>query len=91
MADEEILPRYVKKGILRQYPARPAARAIVLAWLAARFVPGHRYSESQVNEILSGHELDHASLRRYLVDEGLLDRAQGVYWRVEQPSSRAGE
>lgn len=25
---------------------------------------------------------DHASLRRYLVDEGFLDREAGTYWRA---------
>jgi len=25
---------------------------------------------------------DYAALRRYLVDEGFLDRADGVYWRA---------
>ena len=25
---------------------------------------------------------DYATLRRYLVDEGLLTRADGVYWRT---------
>jgi len=25
---------------------------------------------------------DHAALRRYLVDEGFLERAGGIYWRT---------
>jgi hypothetical protein len=35
-----------------------------------------------VNEILEHRHPDTASLRRYLVDEELLDRAAGEYWRI---------
>lgn len=90
MADDDILARYVKKGVLRQYPARAEARALVLEWLAGRFAPGRRYSEAEVNGLLAGHEIDHATLRRYLIDAGLLDRAQGLYWRVERADPLAG-
>ena len=34
-----------------------------------------------VNLKLGLWHADTASLRRYLVDEGFLDRADGVYWR----------
>ena len=34
-----------------------------------------------VNLILGRRHQDTAALRRYLVDEGLLDRAEGHYWR----------
>lgn len=40
-----------------------------------------RYSEQMVNLILGRRHQDTAALRRYLVDEGLLDRAEGHYWR----------
>ncbi|MGH9192666.1 MAG: DUF2087 domain-containing protein [Acidimicrobiales bacterium] len=35
----------------------------------------------QVNAILRRFHEDVASLRRFLVDEGFLDRASGEYWR----------
>jgi hypothetical protein len=40
-----------------------------------------RYDEKEVNGILALWYPDYASLRRYLVDEGYLDRAGGQYWR----------
>ena len=66
-------------------PARPATRLIVLRWLAERFEPGRRYTEREVNDLLRASHPDHAMLRRYLVDHGLLERDHGVYWRPEQP------
>jgi len=35
-----------------------------------------------VNELLRGFHDDTASLRRYLVDEGMLEREAGVYRRA---------
>ena len=46
-------------------------------------VPGVRYPEREVNELLSRWYGDVAALRRYLVDECLLSRTpDGVYWRT---------
>ena len=66
-------------------PRSGRRRLAVLEHLAQRFEPGLRYPELEVNRIL--HEVwdDVASLRRYLVDAGLLDRAAGEYWRSGGP------
>jgi hypothetical protein len=34
-----------------------------------------------VNAIVGRFYTDYASIRRYLVDEGFLDREHGIYWR----------
>jgi hypothetical protein len=66
---------------LKEIPANPDRRAIVLRWLVGRFAPDIRYLESEVNQLLLRHHPDFAMLRRYLVDWGLLERAGGLYWR----------
>jgi hypothetical protein len=40
-----------------------------------------RYPEREVNALLAVWHPDTAALRRYLVDEGLLTREAGLYWR----------
>jgi hypothetical protein len=63
----------------------PRRRTMLLAVcevLAARFSPGRRYSEREVNEILADDAPDPATLRRLLVDEGFLARARAEYWRA---------
>jgi len=57
-------------------------RRIVLERVALEFEPGRRYDEKEVNAIVGAFFTDHASLRRYLVDEGFLDRDHGEYWRT---------
>ena len=56
-----------------------------LTRLALEFEPGMRYPEREVNQILRRFHPDYAALRRYLVDEGLLSRGEGEYWRSGGP------
>jgi hypothetical protein len=76
------LRRYVRDGRLAVMPAKRAARLLLLDQVAQAFEPGRRYSELAVNDILKSVYDDHATLRRYLVDEELLSRTpDGTYWR----------
>jgi hypothetical protein len=81
-SEEQILATYVRGGKMRQYPAQHSKRQVVLRWLVTHFEPERTYIEREVNEILSGHSEDYATLRRYLVDHGLLEREGGVYRRM---------
>jgi hypothetical protein len=76
-----VLTRFVRDGRLVAIPASRAKRLVVLERLAQEFEPGRHYSESMVNLTLGRWHADTAALRRYLVDEGLLDREAGEYWR----------
>lgn len=78
-----VLDTFLKAGRLVRIPARRGRRLVILDYLAQQFEPGIRYTEPEVNERLAEYHQDVAALRRYLVDEGLLDRAvDGArYWR----------
>ena len=54
----------------------------MLDHLVRVFEAGVRYPEREVNALLAVWHPDVAALRRYLVDEGLLTREAGVYWRT---------
>ena len=77
-----VLRTYLRGGRLHTMPRTAAKRRIVLDYLASRFEPGVRYHESQVNAVLRTYHDDVAALRRYLVDEELLSRENGQYWRT---------
>jgi ArsR family transcriptional regulator, arsenate/arsenite/antimonite-responsive transcriptional repressor len=81
--EEKTLAAFVKEGALVQLPVQPAKLLLVLRWLVNVFEPGKAYTERDVNDLLKGHAVDHATLRRLLVDHGLLTREAGVYGRVE--------
>jgi hypothetical protein len=67
---------------LRVIPARRNAKLVVFAWLAERLDVGRRYTEAEVNQLLSVAHPDFATLRRGLYDEHFVDRADGMYWRT---------
>ena len=76
------LLRYIRDGRISVMPARREPRLLLLDMIAQAFEPGRRYPEAAVNEVLRPLYDDHATLRRYLVDEGLLSRTpDGTYWR----------
>ena len=76
-----ILDQAFRDGRLVHLPTKRSKRLVVLDRLTQEFEPGCHYSERQVNAALVPFDQDVATLRRYLVDEGFLDRADGVYWR----------
>jgi hypothetical protein len=80
-AVSKVLRTYLARGRLTSIPVSGRKRKIVMEYLAAAFVPGLRYSEAQVNAILRSWHEDVAALRRYLVEENLLSREAGQYWR----------
>ena len=83
--EESVLKSYFRTGRLREIPAKHAKRMIVLTRLSLEFEPGVTYPEREVNEILKRFHPDYVSLRRYLVDEGLMSRQRGQYWRSGGP------
>jgi hypothetical protein len=76
-----VLRAFVRGERLLRVPAQRNKRLIVLDFVARAFEPGTRYTEQEVNEMLSARHPDYAALRRYLVDEGFLARENGIYWR----------
>jgi hypothetical protein len=78
----KVLRRFVRDGRLTSIPTSHGKRLVVLDWLAQRFEPGEIYPERAVNLTLGKVHGDYATLRRYLVDDGFLERRDGFYWRA---------
>ena len=77
-----MLRSFVRGGRLTAIPTQHSKRLVVLDRLAQEFEPGQRYTERQVNSILRRWHDDTAALRRYLVDDGFMERDHGEYWRA---------
>ncbi|MPZ28208.1 MAG: DUF2087 domain-containing protein [Micromonosporaceae bacterium] len=80
-----VLRVFIKDGRLVQLPAARGKRRVVLQHIAASFEPGVKYPERTVDAVLRAWHPDHATLRRYLVDEELMAREGGRYWRIGGP------
>ena len=85
--DRKVIADFSRRdGSLKTIPAQRKKLEAVLRHIVKAFEPGKRYSEKQVNKILSGFHEDTASLRRELIGYGLMKRegGGGEYWRVEK-------
>jgi len=81
--EADILGRFFAEGRLVEIPAAAGKRRLVLEKIAQEFEPGIRYEERDVNFTIQLIHSDYAAIRRYMVDEGFLERADGVYWRTD--------
>lgn len=80
--DRKVLRDFTRRdGSLKSLPAQRKKLEAVLRYVVNSFKRDRRYTEKQVNEILSGYHEDTATLRRELVGGGLMKREDGVYWR----------
>ncbi|MGD8398336.1 MAG: metalloregulator ArsR/SmtB family transcription factor [Anaerolineae bacterium] len=82
--DRKVLRDYMQDGRLRQWPSQWKKRQVIHRYLLEKFEPGRRYAEREVNQIIGEVHEDYATLRREMVDTGLLSRERDVYWRPVQ-------
>lgn len=85
LARDATLRVYLRDGQIGAMPARRSRRLLMLAEVAQVFEPGVRYLEQEVNGLLGAMYPDYAALRRYLIDEEFMARAEGQYWRIGGP------
>ncbi|UKO96961.1 DUF2087 domain-containing protein [Nostoc sp. UHCC 0870] len=88
--ENKVLKNYLEVDInstnivqcLKEIPASRKKRLVILKWLANKFDLGINYSEREVNDILKPYHPDYATLRRELIGYQLMQRDNGVYWRI---------
>ena len=78
----KVLKTYFSGERLVEIPTQRRKRMVVLERLAQDFEPGLRYDEAEVSQRLERYHNDYAALRRYMVEESLMTRADGIYWRT---------
>lgn len=81
-AENKLLRPFLREGRIVRWPARRGKRRLLLGEVVRSFPPGRRIDERDVDAILHEFWPDHCQLRRELVDFGLLNRRNGLYWRV---------
>ena len=86
-AEEKILRTFVVNGRLTRLPARWKKRMVIYRWLVGRLDPNRRYPEQELNGFLRQFHPDVATIRREFVVYGLMDRKDGVYWRIDTPTN----
>jgi len=84
--DRKVLNTFLdENGRFKVFPAQQKKEEALLRHIVKVFEPGKRYSEKEVNEMLSQFNEDTARQRRDLVELGFMKRegGGGAYWRIE--------
>lgn len=85
--DRKVLSNFTSPdGRVKAFPAQRKKMEVILRYVLKAFQPGKRYSEKEVNELLTQYHEDSATLRRELVEYKMLARegGGGVYWLIEE-------
>ena len=83
--ERRVKATFVKGDAIPSFPAKLSRQIILWRWVVERFEVGRGYPEPELNELLKPINPDVATVRRALVDHGLMTRQGGVYRRVGDP------
>ncbi len=86
--EEKVLRTFFEGDRLKEIPASRKKRWVILKWLVNRFEMGELYPERSLNEIIKRSHPDTATLRREMVGYQMMQRENGVYWRVPESQWR---
>jgi len=78
---QKVLASFMEYGKLKAIPAQRKKRGIVLEEIAKAFQHKKLYTERQVNIIIADFHDDFCTIRREMIDFGLLTRKSGIYQR----------
>lgn len=80
--EAKTLRAFIVDGRLASIPATEKKRLVILRYLCDQsFTEDRAYPEKEVNQRLALYHPDVASLRRYMVDAGIMTREAGEYRR----------
>lgn len=82
---EKSLLKYFPEGTdgpMKKFPLKEKQKLVVLREIVKRFTPNKKYTEKEINEVLTTVYHDYVVLRRYLIEYGFIDRKPdgSTYW-----------
>lgn len=69
-------------GKMKSFPAQQKKLLVILRHIHKAIDDEKRYTEKEFNEFLKQYNEDYASLRRYLIVFELMQRENGIYWKL---------
>jgi len=79
---KKVLKVFFRKNRLTKLPVQKKKQLIVINEFAKKFKPGRKYPETSVNEIIKESYDDYCTIRRLLVEEGIMKREKEIYWLI---------
>jgi len=87
---DKVLKAYFKDGVCVQLPVQNKKRWIVYEEVIRLLDPKREYSERELNDLITTIHEDYCLIRRELVEEGVLARADGIYHLVDRYWEKPG-
>ena len=78
-----VMRAFFRDGRLERLPAQQKKRRIILEELVKLFEAGRTYREQDVNDAIEVYYDDYCTIRREMIDAGLLQRENGQYWLAD--------
>jgi DNA-binding transcriptional regulator YhcF (GntR family) len=85
----KVIATFFPHGVLEKLPSQHKKRLIVLEQFALCFEAGRHYTEAEVTGLIRPLFDDYCTVRRLLVDEGMIRRDDSSYWRVAHDAEAA--
>lgn len=76
----KVLKTFIRKGKLIKLPVQHKKKLIILNEFLMKFEAGKNYSEKEVDNIINQVFNDHCTIRRLLIEEGMMKRKNQIYW-----------
>lgn len=82
---QRVIDAFFEYGKLKSIPTQRKKERIILEEIAKSFERGRIYTEREVNEIIGTFHDDFCTIRRDMIGEKLMERANGDYWLTDLP------
>jgi predicted transcriptional regulator len=76
---EKVINTFMENGRIIKLPAQYKKKLILIEKFTDLFEPGKTYTELEVNEIIKKIYDDYCDIRRYLIEEKIMQRKNGQY------------
>lgn len=75
----KVISTFFKDGVLLKLPSQYKKKLIILEEILKLFDKDRTYKEKEVDEILKPVAVDYVSIRRFFIDEKMMERNSGIY------------
>ena len=82
--EAKVKKTFIVDGRLTAIPAREKKRLVLMHWLLEKFEFNREYPEKELNEVIKEFHPDYAFWRRMMVDYGVMQRKNAIYWRTNK-------
>lgn len=80
---QKVLKAFMKNKRLIKLPVQHKKKMIILDEFVKKFKTGKKYSENEIDGIINETYDDHCTIRRLLIEEGIMQRENQIYWLKE--------